>query len=134
MSMLDLADLNLGSAIEPKAVEGGKEHQLRIVAINVAQDKNGMTYWQPRVEVVNDPNSKDFTHFLHVPDRDKMDDKKLNQSKWNMKLFMESLGVDLARSIEPNDLIGETFWAILGKKTDEMYGDQNFISQFVRPK
>jgi len=133
MTMIDPSDLGLDESQEPYAVEGGEEHKLRIVEVKSGEDKNGYSYLQPRLEIVGEPYSKDFTHFLHLPSK-AMGEKQLNRVRYNYKAFCAAFGIDTTRPQDPNDdWPGHEGFAILGLTENEQYGEQNFIKKLITP-
>ena len=135
MTMLDLTEYDLPNAPEPKAVKAGEERKLRILSVDSGTDKNGLDYYMPRFEITDEPTSKDFTYFLHVPNKEKMNEKQLTRARWAMKTFCECFELPLDRPVNPeDDWPGNEGWAILGMKEDEQYGEQNFIKKFITPK
>lgn len=134
MSLLDLTDYDLDNAEEPKAVKAGEEYKLRILSVENGTDKNGLDYYMPRFEIVEHPASKDFTYFLHVPDKDKMNEKQLTRARWAMKNFLQCFGLSTGPTNPDDDWPGQEGWAILGMREDEQYGEQNFVKKFVIPR
>jgi hypothetical protein len=134
MPLFDPSDWSLGESQEPYAMADGTEAKVRIVEVAKGTDKNGEQYIQPRLEIVNEPYSKDFTHFLHIPSR-KMTEKKLNQVRNAMKQFCEAFELDISRPFDPaDDWPGHEGWAILGVRDNEQYGEQNFIKKLIVPR
>ncbi len=134
MSMLDLASLDLENAPEITVVDANEEYKLRILDCRIGVDRNGHDFILPRFEVVNEPTSKDFTHFLSLPSEG-MDEKKINKVKNALKVFFLCFDVDLSRKLNPeDDLTGQEGWGILGVSDDEEYGEQNYIKKFITPK
>ena len=135
MPMIDPTDYDLDSSKEPHAVKPGNEYKLVIVEVRSGKDKNDNDYIQPRLEVVEDPYAKDFTHFLHLPNAKTMTEKRLNSVKWALKTFCEAFGIDLSRPTNPaDDWPGQEGFAILGAATDDQYGEQNFIKKLSTPQ
>lgn len=130
---MSLLDLNLGDAVEPKAVDPDREYKIRISEVRSDEDKNGNPYLLPRFEIPDEPASKDFTKFLSVP-RDGMTPKQLNTAKWRISEFLQAFGRDPSLPFSPEDLVGLEGWAILGREETEEYGEQNFVRKFIRPK
>lgn len=135
MSIVDMTEYDLPSAEEPKAAKAGTEYKLRILSVDKDVDKNGLDYLMPRLEIVDEPTSKDFTYFMHLPNREKMNAKQLTRAKWNLKTFCECFSIPMDQPVDPeDDWPGEEGWAVLGMKEDEQYGEQNFIKKFITPK
>ncbi len=135
MPMIDMSDQGIDESQEPHSVKPGDEHKLVIVSVNSGTDKNDFDYIMPKLEIIGDPYAKDFSHFLHIPDKDKMDAKTLNKAKWNFSVFAKCFGIDLSRPTDPSDdWPGAEGYAILGVGDNEEYGEQNFVKKFVTPK
>jgi len=135
MSMIDPSEFDLENVEEPKALPDGTEAKLRIVSVRKAQDKNDLTYFQPMLEVPDEPLSKDFTHFLHLPNKSEMSTKRYNQARFNLKVFMECFEQDPSRGFDPlEDWPGAEGWAILGVKESDEYGQQNYVKKFIKTR
>ena len=132
MSMLDASAWNLEDSREPFAMPDGTETKLVIVDVRSGKDKNGYDYLQPVLEILDEPFSKDFTHFLHLPDTDRMSAKQLNRVRNSIKVFCEAFEIDTTRPFDPkDDWPGQEGWAILGVQSNEQYGDQNYVKKFI---
>jgi len=124
-------DINLGDAQEPKAAKEG-EYIVRIVDVNEGIDKNSHNYLQPILDIPSEKASKSFSHFLGLP-YEGMEEKQKNNSKWRLKLFFDSFGIDHTKTIDINDMKGRQAWAILGIDNNDHYGESNFVKKFVKP-
>jgi hypothetical protein len=135
VSVLDPNEWNLNDSQEPYAIEDNSEVKVRIIDVRKDKDKNDMEYLLPRLEIDGEPFSKDFTHFLYIPDKTTMDAKRLNRARFAMVQFLKCFEIDAAGPMDPTmDWTGNEGWVILGVKKDEQYGEQNFIKQFITPK
>lgn len=135
MAMIDPSEFELDGAVEPAAVKGGEEYELNIVSVNEGTDKNDLKYLMPRLEVVGDPFSKEFTYFLHLPNKKKMSEKQLNRARFAYRSFCECFSIDTTRAHDPKDeWPGHKGFAILGRGEDEQYGEQNYIKRLVTPQ
>ena len=135
MAMIDPTDMGLDEGQEPYAVKGGEEYKLRVIAVNEGTDKNELAYLMPQLEIVGEPFSKDFSHFLHVPNKEKMNEKKLNRVRYAYKSFCECFSIDMTRPHDPKDeWPGHEGFAILGSAENEQYGEQNFIKKLITPR
>lgn len=135
MGVYDLTEMGIANGKEPKAIKDGSEVQLRIIDVTEDSDKNGHDYIMPRFEVVNEPLAKDFTKFLHIPDKEWMDPKKLNSTQWDMQNFLTCFGMDVSGRVNFRDqLPGKTGWVILGSKDDPEYGTQNYIKKYLHKR
>lgn len=135
MGTIDFDEYELDGSQEPYAVKGGEEYKLLIVEVKEGVDKNGLDFIQPRLEIAGEPFAKDFTHFLHLPNKEKMSEKQLNRVRYNLKSFCQCFEIDTSRPSSPvDDWPGSEGFAILGLRTDDQYGEQNYISKLVLPK
>jgi len=134
MSMLDVSNQmdEIEAAEEPTIAEAGEEYKLRIIGCREGIDKNDLDYFAPLFEVVGAPMVKEFSGFIHVPDKGKMDEKKYQRSLYAIKVFASCFDIDLSRPVDyKDDLPGLEGWAILGAKTDDTYGEQNTIRKYI---
>ncbi len=138
MPMIDPTGYDLDDSQEPSAVKPGEEFKLIITDVTDGEDKNGFDYLMPRLEIVGEPYSKDFTHFLYLPNKKnggKMSEKQLNKAKWGFRAFTECFGIDLSRPQDPKEAwLGHEGYAILGTSETDEYGEQNFIKKLVTPQ
>ena len=135
MAMSDPTEMGLDESQEPKVVKPGEEYKLVIVSVHEGEDKNGLDYLMPKVEIVGEPFSKDFSHFLHIPSRKNMTEKELNKARFAYDSFCKAFAIDNTRPHDPNDeWPGHEGYAILGAGDNEEYGEQNFIKKLVLPK
>lgn len=130
---MSLLSMNLGDAVEPKAVPADEEYKIRILTVRSDTDKNDEPYLLPMFEIPDQPTSKGFTKFLRIPHQG-LDAKKLNSAKWGMTMFLEAFGMDPGRDFDPEELVGKEGWAILGMEETEQYGEQNYVKKFIAPK
>ena len=134
MAMIDPTEYGLGEGKEPFAVKKG-EYKLNIVSVRTGVDKNGFDYLMPSIEVVGEPYSKEFTHFLHCPDKDAMSEKQLNRARFAYSSFCACFSIDNTRPHDPEDTWpGHEGWAILGVGDNEEYGEQNYIKKLLKPR
>lgn len=134
VSMLDPNEWSLDDSQEPYALKDGTEARLRIIEVRKDTRDDESEYLTIRLEVPDEPYSKDVTKFLNIPSR-KMDAKQLNQSRHDMKLFCQCFEVDMSRPFDPTeDWVGLEGWAILGVRKTEQYGEQNTIKKLIVPK
>jgi hypothetical protein len=127
MATFDPSNVGLGNAIEPKAVDEG-EYKLCIVNVRAGVTKTGKDYWQPTLEIVGNPASKDFTHYLGVPDRERMSEKEYINAVYELQVFMDCFNLPYDRPFTPaEEWPGSEGWWIVGKKKDPQYGEQNFL-------
>ena len=135
MTLLDFGEMDLDSGHEPVVVEGGQEYKLRIVGVTSGTDKNEMDYLMPRLEIVEEPYAKELTKFLHIPNRDEMDEKRLDRARYAMSSFCDAFGIERSGEHNPEDVWpGHEGWAILGVSDNEEFGEQNFIRKVLAPK
>lgn len=121
-------DIDVSSAIEPRAVPADVEYELRIIEVKHGVDKNGNPYIMPRFEVINEVGAKDFTKFYGLPTNSD-DAKKKNSKAWAIKALCTAF--KLNANSDTDTWAGATGWAILGVEENEQYGPQNYIKKFV---
>jgi len=124
-----LEGMNFDDVVEPKAVPEG-EYELRITEVTQDNNKNNEPYIMPRFDIVSEPTAKTVSKYMALP-IPTMDEKRLNQTKLNLKRFFEAVGIDASGGIDLDQLVGETVWAILGLEVDDEYGEQNFVKRFM---
>lgn len=140
MSMLDLTEMidEVENAQDPTVLGAGSEHKLRIVYVRggYARDKSfegdgECEYISPVFEVPNEPNAKEFSTFLWVPDKTKLSPKSFQRALNDFRRFIKAFSIDISKPLEYEDeLPGHEGWAILGTKSSDEYGEQNTIKSF----
>ena len=130
MSIIDLSNDNMDDVQEPIAVDGDQEYKLYIVTCKMDTNKNDMPYILPRLEIIDEPLSREFTKYLPLP-HNSMTEKELNKTKLGLKRFFDAFDIDSSAPVDVEELAGKEGWAILGVESSEEYGDQNYIKRFV---
>ena len=121
-SMLDLTGMidEVENAPEPTVAKSGTEQKLRIVSVRTGEDKNGCDYFMPVFEVPAMPMVKEFSHFMYIPDKDKLSEKQFQRALYAIKVFVKAFDIDISRPIDyEDDLPGKVGWAILGVRDSE---------------
>jgi len=130
---MSFMDIDTSDAIEPRAVPGDEEYEIRLIDMREGIDKNGNGYSMPRFDIPSVPAAKDFTKFYgHT--RSDMSEKELNSAKWAVAEFKKAFGIPDNERGSLDKYFGSTAWAVLGAKEDLEYGEQNYIKRFVRSK
>ena len=130
---MSLLDFNLENVKELATVPEG-EYQVRVVACEMKQSqKTGGNYLNVRLELADEPDSKNITHILMLP-ADGDDDKRRNSRLRAVKGFYEAFEVDYTKPVESDDLQGLTGWAIVVEENSDEYGTQNRVRRFVQGK
>ena len=122
-------DMNFDDVVEPTVAPADAEYKLRILDVKEGTNKNSEPYLMPRFEICDVVGAKDFTKYLGLP-APSMDAKKLNNTKYALKTFMDAFGLEYAS--DPADWVGAEGWAILGVEENEQYGPQNYVKKFVK--
>lgn len=122
-------DMNFDDVVEPTVAAADAEYKLRILDVKEGTNKNGEPYLMPRFEICDVVGAKDFAKYLGLPSPS-MDAKKLNNTKYGLKTFMDAFEIDYAS--DPADWVGSEGWAILGVEENEQYGPQNYVKKFVK--
>jgi hypothetical protein len=128
----------LDDAVELTTVKPG-EHKVRYLGATSGINKNGGDYYQARLEIADDPYTKDFTYYLGLPSS-YMDAKQINNTKNNIKDFCFAFGAQPPSTISEfkdlmngGDLVGMEAWAVLTEKDSDEYGMQNNVKRFNKP-
>ena len=133
MSLMDMDAVGVEEAIEPIAVVGGEEYELRIVNVKSGTDKNGHDYYMPILEIANEIAAKEFSYFIGCMGSD-MTDKEKNNVRWKISQFCQCFGLSTTGEVDPeSEWPGNTGFAILGQSESDEYGEQNFIKKLVVP-
>lgn len=131
VEMFEIPDLESG--IDPHSVEPG-EVKLRIVGWNCGEDKNGFNYVMPRLAVI-DPHevgAKALTYYMAIPSEE-MDEDTLNNSIVKMRRFCKAFGIPYPKQINVKEDVGMEAWAIINRKEDAQYGDEEgLVNNVVR--
>lgn len=126
-----LSDLNLNDAVEYSSVPEG-EYELRILNVDRKVSANtGGEYVMARLEVINEPYSKDINHVMMLP-TPADDVKKKNNRMLALVRFLEAFGFDPNNPPPPEEMIGATGYAFLVEEEDSEYGKQNRIRRFPK--
>ena len=125
--------MNFDDVYEPVSLKEG-EYQLRILDAKIKNSqKTGGDYLNVRLEVIGEPTAKDINHVMMFPTS--ADDlKRANNRKAAVLSFLKAFGLSTSGSIEPDEYVGATGWAILTEEADPEYGMQNRVRKFVQPK
>ncbi|OQB10003.1 MAG: hypothetical protein BWY21_00567 [Parcubacteria group bacterium ADurb.Bin216] len=121
---------NYDNVKEPKSVPEG-EYELRILAAEVKVSANtGGEFLSIKCEILGEAYAKDVNYVIMQPTSS--DDEKTR----NMKLLrntrlLEACNLNPATTSNVNELVGCTFWAILGEEESAEYGTQNRIKKLV---
>ena len=134
MSEKTMLDLELDGATEPHVVAAEQEYRIRVVGGHVTKSDKG-TFLIIRFEVKDDPYSKEFTQ-VYSTDFSKMSVKQANSAKWTLTELFRALKFNYrGGTLDPqDDLAGLECTAVLGVKTSDDFGDQNFIRKLIIPR
>lgn len=122
--------IDLSDAKELHTSPTGTEAQLRIVSAELKETEKAR-FIQVRLEVMGDPLHKDITHPLFLPKPD-MDERRINNTKYAMKLFGEAFDINFSLPQNFEDWRGLTAWAILKEEDNDEYGMQNRVRKWAR--
>lgn len=124
---MPLLDYDLSNVIPPCVVEEG-ECRLRIVGVEEGTSKNtGDPYLRVRLDPFEVVGAKEISHIQMLPGVNSSE-KDRNNRLFRLQELMDAIGTT---SNDTDDWVGEEVWAILGVKTDDEYGDQNYVKRFV---
>jgi len=135
VGMIDPSGWDMDKREELTVAPDNTEKHLRIISVRKGIDKNQNTYYMPTLEIMNEPDTKDLTDFISIPDRETMDRKAFIRAKSRLQDFGACFGADLTRAFDPlEDWQGLEGWCILGVTTSDQYGEQNKITRYILPK
>lgn len=134
--MSGIADINLNELAELKALPEGTESRVRVTGIPEVntKEKDGSQYIRVRLCVFQEPDVKDISYFIGLPD-EQFDDKQNADRGRRLKKFCEGFDIDMGtgsvRAILDNIASWEGLeaWAILGFSNDDQYGEQNHVKK-----
>lgn len=134
MAERTMLDIQVDDAVEPHVVAADEEYRLRIVGGHVTKSDKG-TFLIVRFEVKDDPYSKEFTNVYSV-DFNGMSAKQANDAKWRLAQLFKACKFNYrGGALDPDeDLKGLELSAVLGIKTQEEFGDQNYIKKLILPR
>ncbi|MBU2685642.1 MAG: hypothetical protein KKF27_20565 [Gammaproteobacteria bacterium] len=128
---IDLSNVNINDTFEPTVKPAGEEAKLRIVGFLSDVNKHGNRYIMPFFEVTDDPQCKEFSHYIELP-HDGMSPKEANNAKLAMQGLSGAFDIDFSSQLDiKNDVIGKTGWAILGIGKDVDKNPANTIRKYV---
>jgi len=125
-----ILDVETENAPEFKSLPDGTEVQLRIIKAEVKNSKAGDPMLALRLDVPNEPFSKDINLNIMLP-TNQDDDKTKAQKQNRLKEFKAAFGLPPVGSITTDDMEGQKAWAILSEKESPEYGLQNSVRKFV---
>ena len=138
MSLVDYSEMKdeINNAPEPKVLKAGTEVKVRIVKINTGISEKNDCGWKSIVfDVPADPMVKEFNDFFWNLDRDKLDSKSYERTKYQYRIFGAAFGIDYARPIDfEEELPGKEGWVIVGTKKSDEYGEQNNVKKYLAKK
>lgn len=137
--MFDLTDLiaDVENVQDLIVWDSTEETKLRIVDVRIGTDKNDHDYFMPVFEIADESGYKEFSKFYSIPDKAWMDEKKYASTARQLKKFSQCFELpidqmfDTSGTVQRENFVGKTGWAVLGRENDSQYGDQNYVKQFV---
>jgi hypothetical protein len=127
--------LDYDNTWEPKSLPEA-EYQIRVIEAKIGQqkpEKGSGSFIQLRLEVLDEPEAKDFTHVMMLPGGQD-DAKQRNARTRAIQNMLKTFGLDPAAVGNIEELQGRTGWAFLTEETSEEYGMQNRVRKFIAPK
>jgi hypothetical protein len=127
---MSFLDLNVNDVPDLTVLPEGEEYELRILECEIKTSSKGNQGIQCRFDCPAEPNSKDITHWIGIPDAS-ADEKKRNAALRRIRDFCICFGINTVGGIDLSDVQGRTGWAILAIENDDTYGEQNKIKRFI---
>lgn len=128
---MEFLDYALDQVPDLEILEAG-EHELKITKADVHVSQNsGKKSLKLMIESVDNPNAKDFYHYVGLPsaeDTDKQRIAKLNR----LKDVVQAAGLDISQPLNPQELVGSTFWGMVTVETSPEYGEQNSLKSIIK--
>lgn len=138
MGLTDYTDLEqeITDAPEPTILPAGAEIKARIISVRSGvSDTNDCKWYQPVLDVPDEPLAMEFNTFLWELDREKLTDKQYARSLSDFQKFAKCFGIDYSRPFSwEDDLVGLQGWVIVGVRKSDEYGDQNIVKKYIAPK
>ena len=131
MPIIDFSEFDLDNIPELKILPAGSEVKLRILDVNLKPDKNNDLMMQLRLDIVDEPLTKEVYWQCHLP-KGSMGEKRVNMLKEFLSQFCEAFEIDKTSSNDTSDWLGREGWAILGVRTDARYGDSNEVNRWLK--
>lgn len=132
---MSFLDYNLNDVPDLHAKEEG-EYELRIIDAEIKTIQKVDSAWYGaqmvlvKMDIPEDPNSKDITHTIFLP-KEGDTEKEMAQRLRGLKIFCDAFGYDYSNGINVEDLKGLTGWALLKVEESDEYGEQNRVKRFV---
>lgn len=133
MPIIDFSEFDLDNIPELKILPAGTECRLRILDVNTKPDKNNDLMLQVRLDIVDEPLTKEVYWQCHFP-KGSMPEKRVTMLKEFLAQFCEAFDIDKTASNDTSDWLGREGWAILGVRNDAKYGDSNEVNRWLRPQ
>ncbi len=125
-----ILDVDTENAPEFKTLPDGTEVELRILKAEVKNSKAGDPMLALRLDIPEEPYTKDITHYIMLPTNSD-DDKTKAQKQNRLKDFKAAFRLPPAGPISTDDMEGSRGWGILGEEDNQEFGLQNKIKRFV---
>lgn len=130
-------DLNLSDVPEPRIVDGGREYKLKIENVELKESKGEKTAGQKmlsiRCSIPEEADAQSVFENIMLPS-DQIDDEQNNQRRRQLKRLVEAIGWDLSRGFNIDELVGQSFWAVLDAEDSTQFGKQNRIKRYMAPQ
>jgi len=127
---MSLIDLHLGDVPDQEPVPAG-EYTLRVANAELRNsEKTGGQYLYVLCEIEGEPNAFPVSHVLMFPSVQDDEVTKNNRLR-RIKKFIAAIGLDPTQPFEVEDLIGQTFNAILDVEESDDYGTKNRIKRLL---
>lgn len=132
MPIIDLSDYDLPSAEEPKIVEDGT-YNVRIIDISFSVNaNNNLASYGVRLELIDDPLSKDLFEFINLPNKVLDNAKRYASKVWTLKCFLNCFKVSLSGMVDiENDMLGLEGRAVIGKRNTDKFGMVNYVREWL---
>jgi len=128
-------DFNLDEVPELQIAKGNMEYQLRIEHAEIKESKGDKTAGQNmlalRCKIEDEPNTQSVFEYIMLPSNE-IDQEANDQRKRALKRLVEAVGLDPARGFNIDELVGQTFWAILDEEEGGGFEPRNTIRKYMK--
>lgn len=129
---MSLVDVNVGEAVELKAVPNG-EYEISIISAEIvpvrAKPENSQIAMVYRIN--DEPHAQIMRDWLGLPNANSDDEQIQNRKLLRIKDFCHAFDYDTEGGIETDDLPGLVGKAVLKVEHSDEYGDQNRVVRYL---
>lgn len=135
---MSLLDFNVTDVPDQTVLPQG-QHQLEVARAEVRQqkpEKGQSEFLMLTLVPTEDPNAKEITHVLMLPD-ETVNERDNNNRARRLKEFIKAFGIsaytvaDIKAAAANDSLVGASGFGVLAIESSEEYGEQNRVQRFL---